>query len=1122
MKYLADLHVHSRYSRATAKNADLENFCLWAQKKGVTLVGTGDCTHPGWFAELKEKLVPAEPGIFALSPEIAREVEQGVPASCRAPVRFVLSGEISCIYKKDGRTRKNHNLVLFPDFDSAEAFNRSLAAVGNIRSDGRPILGLDARDLLETALSACPEVIFIPAHIWTPWFSLLGSKSGFDSIAECFGDLTPHIRAVETGLSSDPPMNWRVPDLDGLTLVSHSDAHSPAKLMREANILDTDLSYAGLRRALDLGPKGGFAGTIEFFPEEGKYHLDGHRKCGVVLEPEETRRLGGQCPECGKPLTVGVLYRVHELAKREHGNRPAGAPPFHSLIPLADLLAGALGRGPATKGVTAAYEEALERFGPERAVLMDLPVESLREFRVPLLAEAVDRMRRGEVCLAGGYDGEFGTVRIFEDAERERLQGQAALFPHIPDPPPPVDRKPAASLCQAGLWDARDKEEDPKTPETPEDCGDAPLNPEQERAVAETGRPVLVVAGPGTGKTRTLVHRAARLVLDLGVDPERVIAVTFTTQAAAQLKSRLAELAPEAADRVFAGTFHALSLALLKERAGEEGVPEVAGQEDREFFLAEAVARAGGRAAKIPVLSRDISRAKQVLAGPDDPLPEDLAQAGDPDAFRALYRAYQEALARRNLMDFDDILARGVRLLEGAPEFAARRFSHVLVDEYQDINPAQYRLLKALCPDGAGLFAIGDPDQAIYGFRGADLAFFQRFSEDFPDARLVDLSANYRSVGNVLAAAERVIRPGGDAPGLTTFREAGPLLTVISTASPAAEAEAVVCAIEEAMGGTSLFAVDSGRAGDSDGRDWGFSDFAVLYRTRDQAGPVADALARSGIPFQVSDRKAALAGTQGARLVSLLRLARGSAPDPDVLRAISFLPGPVGKLLKNRLLALAAEGGKPLARLLKEMASGSWQGIPQAQALEEFFQALAEAAGDPGQSVEDALRDLAGRFLPATAPASPGSETPLEELLRLARNFRHDAEGFFTFFTTAADADLRDPRADRVTLATVHAAKGLEFPGVFVLGCEDGFFPLRLPGRKTDLDEERRLFYVAVTRAARRLWLLSAKRRMVRGRPVENPCSPFLEAISEALLDRRNPGRPRPPAKPVQKSLGFE
>ena len=345
MKLVADLHIHSHFSRATSPNLTFEHLTRWAQLKGIHVVGTGDIAHPGWLAEMREKLEPAEDGLYRLKSDLAAAIQAQVPPACHAPVRFMLGGEISNIYKRGDRTRKVHNIVFAPSFDAVERLQSRLEKIGNIRSDGRPILGLDSRDLLEIVLDTDPACHLIPAHIWTPWFSLLGSKSGFDSVEECFADLTPHIFALETGLSSDPPMNWRVSALDRYTLVSNSDAHSPEKLAREATLFDTELSYAALFDALRSGDPATYLGTIEFFPEEGKYHFDGHRACGIVWDPPTTRVHNELCPVCGKPVTVGVMHRVEVLADRPIGGRPARTHPFHSLIPLPEVLGEVHGVG---------------------------------------------------------------------------------------------------------------------------------------------------------------------------------------------------------------------------------------------------------------------------------------------------------------------------------------------------------------------------------------------------------------------------------------------------------------------------------------------------------------------------------------------------------------------------------------------------------------------------------------------------------------------------------------------------------------------------------------------------------------------------------------------------------
>lgn len=427
MSYYADLHVHSKYSRATSRNGCLEEFAYWARLKGLAVVATGDFTHPAWFAELQSKLIPAEPGLFRLRPEIEALVEDRLPVSLKAeaseqylpitvgPTRFILQVEISTIYKKAGATRKVHHLLFAPDLETVLRLVNKLEKIGNLRSDGRPILGLDSRNLLEIVLESNVDSFLVPAHIWTPWFSALGSKSGFDSIDECYGDLASHVFAVETGLSSDPAMNWRVSGLDRFSLISNSDAHSPSKLAREACVFNTAMDYHALRRALATGA--GYGGTIEFFPEEGKYHMDGHRACGVRLEPAKTNARKGLCPVCGKRVTVGVLNRVEALADRPDGYRPPAAAGFRGMIPLPEVLSEILESGPASKSVTSAYFEVLERFGPELAVLAHLPIAMLLAGMAPALAEAIARMRQGRVVREAGYDGEYGTIRVFKSEE---------------------------------------------------------------------------------------------------------------------------------------------------------------------------------------------------------------------------------------------------------------------------------------------------------------------------------------------------------------------------------------------------------------------------------------------------------------------------------------------------------------------------------------------------------------------------------------------------------------------------------------------------------------------------------------------------------------------------------
>lgn len=422
MKLVVDLHTHSHYSRATSRDLTLETSCRVGQQKGIGLLSTGDFTHPKWFAELQEKLVPIkqEEGCYQLQPNIVRSIQDQVPASCQAPMRFVLGVEISCIYSQDGAVKKAHNLVFVPHFAAAQKLNQRLSKIGNLAADGRPILGLSSRDLLEIVLESDPLSYLIPAHIWTPHFSIFGSRSGFDRLEDCFGDLSSHIFALETGLSSDPAMNYRISALDKYSLMSSSDAHSPAKLAREATVVNIEPSFVSLRKAFEEANPEELLGTIEFFPEEGKYHLDGHRNCEVRLTPKERAAYKGRCPVCGKKLTVGVLSRIEDLADRPENTKflPPRARPFVNLVPLIEIVGEVLQVGSSSKKALALHAKIISALGNELFVLQEAPKEDLRRVAGSLFEEAVLRVRQGKVHIEPGYDGEYGKVQIFAPNER--------------------------------------------------------------------------------------------------------------------------------------------------------------------------------------------------------------------------------------------------------------------------------------------------------------------------------------------------------------------------------------------------------------------------------------------------------------------------------------------------------------------------------------------------------------------------------------------------------------------------------------------------------------------------------------------------------------------------------
>lgn len=1044
--FYADLHIHSRYSRACSRDCDLEHLTWWAGRKGITVVGTGDFTHPAWTAELHDKLIPAdgagaaEQGLFRLRPDLEKGVMETLPATCKGqPARFLLSSEISTIYKRDGRTRKVHHLLYAPSMDAAGAITKALAKIGNLASDGRPILGLDSRDLLEITLEAGGYLI--PAHAWTPWFAVLGSQSGFDRVSDCYADLAEHIFAIETGLSSDPGMNWRVSSLDGYRLVSNSDAHSPPMLGREATLFATDLSYAAIEQALRTGD--GFGGTVEFYPEEGKYHLDGHRACGVRTTPEETRAASGKCPVCGKPPTVGVQHRVDALADRPEGYQPDGAAGFRSFVPLPEIIGEIAGVGPKSKSVTAQVAALVERFGPELSILGDVPLDELAAKAPSTVAEAISRLRRGDVRRDAGYDGVYGTIRLF-DPEELVSRGSAALFswgdssssrgdrhqsPRTPLPlqPPAQDSgSPPGSQETAGTPNgspearssaARNRPAvasgsmalaSPRVPAS-EQAGssDSPaLDADQVAVVTAERGPLLVVAGPGAGKTRVLVEMIAHRISVLGVLPQRCLAVTFTRRAAAELRERLDARIGAAAVQVTVTTFHGLGLIIIRDRLGDE------------FKVTD------------DNLDELITLPVTLLSG----------DAG-------LARAYRE------------------------------RWSDVFVDEYQDVDGSQYELLRLLTSDAPGsadsggadpsgadsggadpgstdssVTAIGDPDQAIYGFRGGDVGYFLRFRADYcgarGPAREARLERSYRSAPSIVNAAMQLIRPGTLVPGrrLVPARADipdGPV-ALRRCADERAEAELVAATIETMLGGASFHAFDSGAV---DGRvraehQLSFADFAVLARTSAQATPVVEALGRRGFPVQQRSH-AKLADMPGvpAIVAALDDAACGPVLDPAGRSAIVSVA-------------------------------------------DRLRQAVATAADSDSGSREAEIRSAG------------------EALLTLAGQCGDDLARFLDQLAMGAEVDTWDPRADRISMLTLHASKGLEFPVVFIVGCDEGLLPLRpWAGAEIDYAEERRLLFVGMTRATTRLILTGAQRRMIRGELTECPPSPFLASVDHALLD---------------------
>ena len=731
----------------------------------------------------------------------------------------MLEVEISTIYKKSDKTRKIHHLIYAPDFATADRIAERLGRIGNIKSDGRPILGLDSRDLLEITLESGPGAYLVPAHIWTPWFAALGSQSGFDTIADCYGDLAPHIFAVETGLSSDPPMNWRVSFLDRYRLTSNSDAHSPGKLGREATAFDCDMDYFALRRALETGA--GYVGTVEFFPEEGKYHLDGHRKCEVRLTPKETLQHGGRCPVCGEKVTVGVEHRVEVLGgSRLRGDAARDRRRGRELVPLPEMLSEIAASGVGSKTVDRMYDRVVGALGPELSILGEVPVEDIARAESSVLAEAITRLRAGKVIRDAGYDGEYGVIKLFEDGELKRLGGMLFEAPVAKRASAPKPQR--ASRAKHPSFDAPSFLAEAPAPFQNDNSVLGTLDPEQRRAAEIVEGPLLILAGPGAGKTRTLTHRIAHLVADRGVPPQNCLAVTFTRRAAAEMRERLTGLLGARAADIAIHTFHSLGLAILRAH------PEAAGL--RDFRIASEAERShGARRGDGDLGAQGREPAARDLEG------EARGQA-DADTAQAV-DAYARAMRTRNWIDFDDLVGLALRVLTEQPEIAAQyreKFRFISVDEFQDIDEPQYRLIAQLAPPGANLCVIGDPDQAIYGFRGADASCFARLRRDYAPAE-VRLQRNYRSSGTIVAASAQMLgsREGAE----SIVRAMHERITIHAAPTERAEAEFIVQTIEGLIGGHSFFSVDSGRAGRQD-TDLSFGDFAVLYRTDAQSGPL--------------------------------------------------------------------------------------------------------------------------------------------------------------------------------------------------------------------------------------------------------------------------------------------
>lgn len=1052
MSFIADLHIHSRFSRATSTALTVPHLAAWAACKGIDVLGTGDFTHPQWRAELRDQLVlDEESGLYRLKgvPEVLEAFEGGQPAQTAAAEhagtpRFCLQAEISSIYKRGGKVRKIHNLVFVPTLEDADRLSARLALIGNLHSDGRPILGLDSRDLLEILLECVPGGVLIPAHVWTPWFALFGSKSGFNHARNCFGDLTEHIFALETGLSSDPAMNRLLSQLDGYALISNSDAHSGANLGREANLFEGRPSYTGIFAALRATarrqPQDGldcrFLGTMEFYPEEGKYHLDGHRACGVVLEPAEAKALGDICPVCGRPLTIGVLHRVLELADRETPATLPLEPAVHPLVPLAEVMGEILGVGATSRKVRERYGRALRELGPELDILCRLPEAEVRAWWEPL-GEAVARMRAGDVQRQGGFDGQYGSVRLFRPGELDTARSGGRGRSRLPSlEAMPVPRIPATSRTSPAVMTPLRSGQEPPTP------AGITYSPEQLTALrAGTGAgdaaPVFVAAGPGAGKTRILVGRLEYL-LAAGLTPEQLLALTFTRRAAGEMRERLAAGRPSAKSLPACDTLHGLAWRLLHEMTADArpGKPLVLLGEEAALRVF-ATANPGLSRTRVRELWNTLALTRERNQTPADGLAEAAAR-------------YAARKKTGGLLDYGDLVT---WLLEHAPTLRGR-WQHILVDEAQDLSPVQLAAVRALLPDdGRGFFGIGDPDQAIYSFRGATGQSAESLRRFWPALRVLRLGQSFRASQQVLDTARALLDDGGRCGPLSAARPLGAELRLFSAPDSRAEARWLAKRAQSLIGATAHSLLDATQAKSAASELDGSlapGDIAVLVRLKAQIPPIMAALEAAGVPCV--------------------------APATEEFWRDE---------LCSRFLTAAEEGWR----------QGHESGAPL----------------PPPQELlpQSGLPPLTKNIL---TPAAAGEA----EALRLSPAWRDLCrlwtqcgtwDAFFERLVWLHEAELVSSRAERVRILTLHASKGLEFQAVFLPGLEEGLLPLRrdllfgktcetMPDAAPEKDEEeRRLLYVGLTRAARGLFVSHAASRNLYGRNLRLAPSPFLDTI---------------------------
>jgi len=890
---------------------------------------------------------------------------------------------------------------------------------------------MDCRDLMDLVLECHPMAFLVPAHIWTPWFSLFGSKSGFDSIKECYGDYSQEIFAMETGLSSDPEMNWTWSELDRIKLISNSDAHSGEKLGREANLFRGDMSYEGIYRALrseGLGHK--FLGTVEFFPEEGKYHMDGHRKCGVVMDPHETIARGGICPVCGKPVTVGVYNRIMELADRREPEKPAGAANFASMIPLKEILSEVVGVGPTSKKVNTLYMRLIKEFGNELDILQRVPAEDLNRHSC-YLGEGLTRMREGNVIRKPGFDGEFGVISVFNDKERAQIKNGAVLI-DIPQ----KKEETADFIAPVPACPPLNAPKENNKPLT--------YNPAQQAAIDAGPGPVLVLAGPGTGKTQTLMGRVTRLI-DEGVTARRILALTFTRRAAQEMRDRMKALRGDDANMPQAGTLHALCFDYWKHAYNETPIvlPEAAA---KKLFIdtnPQLVVEKVRATASPQAINKHFNHYwTQYNLGREQltDLPENLAEA---------HINYGNQKNHWDLVDYTDLLE---FMLEqsGAPTFKMP-YQHVLVDEVQDLTPLQLAVVRGIAGEsGNGVFCIGDPKQSIYGFRGAVGDVENRLSDIWETMKTVTLGENYRSGQSILNCSAALFP---EEPKLNANLDMESTIHFFEGPDGIREAAWISDKIKGLIGATSHSISDAEGHG-----ELAPGDIAVLVRFKALIPSIEKALKRAGIPCSTPE----LDGFwQEPRIADILRTAQrflGMTLDVDPDADENFIDVPEHILAQGPIgLAAYLADTPPFDQFF-------WESRQFSELKREFdrrggWQALINWVSL--QTELELVRRSAEKVQVMTLHASKGLE-------------------FDAVFLPACEEGI------------------LPFAGMDLLTAKVTL----TPGRGQRFHEERRLMYVGMTRAKRNLYISRADSRQLYGKTLNLPRSRYLREIPEEYVTR--------------------